>query len=473
MEDFIFTYALKVQNVGRNKTFVGHQSREGTIIDLTLTRGRVEVQNWRVRLQYSGSDHNWITFEVEDVKKKSRKVRDFSKCDWSCFGIRMLMGKDQEEWPEQPVVWGEQEIEDEVTLFYERLNYAMEICPLVEVEECSPLSCWSDELQESRRNVRLAYHELRQCWTEEKLEVFKDKRKVHKKKVRKARREEWKSFCNNTPHPVKAAKLNKIIQDSITTVTLGMVRRRDGTVTEDEVEMAETMLDEHFPESSLVENESIGTQRKVLAPYYEWLSEKAFTAAVDKFGNNKAPGPDGIKPIVLKKLPAQISGRLLRIYAACLDLGYVPMEWRRSKVIFIPKAGKDDYSDPRAFRPISLTSFVFKTMERMVLWHLEGTSLKRLPLHRNQHAFRRDNCTEMALSKLVAFVEEALRKKEIAVGVFLDIEGAYDNVSTEAMMAGNSSATFRTLLTVCWTVPPCFPQGRLDTYYCEGPSLYL
>jgi hypothetical protein len=154
MEDFIFTYALKVQNVGRNKTFVGHQSREGTIIDLTLTRGRVEVQNWRVRLQYSGSDHNWITFEVEDVKKKSRKVRDFSKCDWSCFGIRMLMGKDQEEWPEQPVVWGEQEIEDEVTLFYERLNYAMEICPLVEVEECSPLSCWSDELQESRRNVR-------------------------------------------------------------------------------------------------------------------------------------------------------------------------------------------------------------------------------------------------------------------------------------------------------------------------------
>jgi hypothetical protein len=38
-------------------------------------------------------------------------------------------------------VWGEQEIEDKVTLFYERLNYAMEICPLVEVEECSPLSC--------------------------------------------------------------------------------------------------------------------------------------------------------------------------------------------------------------------------------------------------------------------------------------------------------------------------------------------
>jgi hypothetical protein len=170
---------------------------------------------------------------------------------------------------------------------------------------------------------------------------------VHKKKVRKAKREDWKSFCNNTP--VKAAKLNRIIQDSVTSATLGMVRRRDGTVTEDGVEMAETMLDEHFPESSPNENVNAGTQRKVIAPHYDWLSEKAFTAAFKKFGNNKAPGPDGIKPIVLKKLPAQISGRLLQIYTACLDLGYVPTEWRRSKVIFIPKSGKDDYSDPRAY----------------------------------------------------------------------------------------------------------------------------
>jgi hypothetical protein len=83
-----------------------------------------------------------------------------------------------------------------------------------------------------------------------------------------------------------------------------MVRRRDGTVTEDGVEMAETMLDEHFPESSPDENVNSGTQRKVIAPHYDWLSEKAFTAAVKKFGNNKAPGPDEIKPIVLKKLPA-------------------------------------------------------------------------------------------------------------------------------------------------------------------------
>jgi hypothetical protein len=239
----------------------------------------------------------------------------------------MLMGKDQEEWPEQPVEWGEQEIEDEVALFYERLEYAMEACPLVDVEECSPLTCWSDELQESRRHVRLAYHELRQSRTEEKMDAFKDRRKVHKKKVRKAKREEWKSFCNNTPHPVKAAKLNRIIQDSLTTATLGMVRRRDGTVTEDGVEMAETMLDEHFPESSPDETTNAGTQRKAIAPHFDWLSEKAFTAAVKKFGNNKAPGPDGIKPIVLKKLPAEgycVSTQLAWIWVMCPRNGEGP-----------------------------------------------------------------------------------------------------------------------------------------------------
>ena len=111
-----------------------------------------------------------------------------------------------------------------------------------------------------------------------------------------------------------------------------------------------------------------------------------------------------------------------------MELHYVPKAWRISKAIFIPKMGKDDYAQPRAWRPISLMSFMFKTLERLILWHLEDTVLKTTPMHKNQHAFRKGRSTESALSDLVDHLESAALNGGTAIGVFLDIEGAFDNL---------------------------------------------
>ena len=128
--------------------------------------------------------------------------------------------------------------------------------------------------------------------------------------------------------------------------------------------------------------------------------------------------------------------RVCNLYTACITLGYSPEAWRKSKTIFIPKLGREDYSDPHSFRPISLMPFMFKALERLVLWQMEDTSLREFPIHRNQHAFRKGHSAEIAISKLVSKIEKAIFKKEYAVVVFLDIEGAYDNVSIRAQVAG-------------------------------------
>jgi hypothetical protein len=57
---------------------------------------------------------------------------------------------------------------------------------------------------------------------------------------------------------------------------------------------------------------------------------------------------------------------LFRIFRACLATGYVPALWRQAKVVFIPKTGRSSYCGPRDFRPISFTSFLLKTMERLM-----------------------------------------------------------------------------------------------------------
>ena len=101
--------------------------------------------------------------------------------------------------------------------------------------------------------------------------------------------------------------------------------------------------------------------------------------------------------------------------------------------MFIPQPGKDSYSGPRDYRPISLTSFLLKTMERLVDRYLRDEVLALTPLHSNQHAYQAGKSVETALHQLVVRVEKMLDQQEIALGAFLDIEGAFNSTSYDTM----------------------------------------
>ena len=55
------------------------------------------------------------------------------------------------------------------------------------------------------------------------------------------------------------------------------------------------------------------------------------------------------------------------------------------------------------------------------------------PLHQNQFAYRAGVSTETALFQVVHRLEKSLNHEEIALGAFLDIEGAFDNTSFNAI----------------------------------------
>ena len=112
---------------------------------------------------------------------------------------------------------------------------------------------------------------------------------------------------------------------------------------------------------------------------------------------------------------------------ACLATGYVPAIWRQVKVVFIPKPGRNTYSGSRDYRPISLTSFLLKTMERPVNRYLRDETLAIVPLHPNKHAYQACKLVETTLHQLVVRVEKVLDYQETALGTFLDIEGAFKN----------------------------------------------
>ncbi|WP_333765253.1 RNA-directed DNA polymerase, partial [Streptomyces sp. IBSBF 2390] len=154
--------------------------------------------------------------------------------------------------------------------------------------------------------------------------------------------------------------------------------------------------------------------------------------AIESFDPYKTPGPDGIYPALLQKALPKLLPWLLVIYTKALQFGYIPEAWRKVKVIFIPKAGKVSHTVAKDSRPISLSSFLLKCLERLVDTHIRK-NLTPERLSEGQHAYLKGKSTETALHEVVSVIEKGLADKEYTLATFLDIEGAFNNVTTEAI----------------------------------------
>lgn len=107
----------------------------------------------------------------------------------------------------------------------------------------------------------------------------------------------------------------------------------------------------------------------------------------------------------------------------------IPTAWRKVKVIYIPKAGKRPSDLPKSYRPISLTSFLLKAMERIIDRYIRDEILIHSPIHKNQYAYQQGKSTNTALQAFVKRVQKIFDDKEIGIAASVDIQGAFDNTA--------------------------------------------
>lgn len=163
------------------------------------------------------------------------------------------------------------------------------------------------------------------------------------------------------------------------------------------------------------------------------FSQEKVRWAINGFKAFKATGEDGIFPALLQKGLEHIVETLVSLLRASFTWNYIPTLWRKVNVIFLPKA--DRRSDlAKSYRPVSLTSFLLKTMEKLVDIHIRDKIASTYPIHQAQYAYQKGKSTELALHHLVQGLENTLRAKEFSLGAFLDIQGAFDNTGYDAII---------------------------------------
>ena len=138
---------------------------------------------------------------------------------------------------------------------------------------------------------------------------------------------------------------------------------------------------------------------------------------------------NGIKPIVMKSFGPRALGFITNICQAIYSTGYIPIELRKSRVVFIPKPQKDDYGDAGSFRPISLTQFLFKSMEHVIECLLRELANKFGKISDMQHAYSGTRGIYTALSTRVNMIESSILRKQLCLVISVDIQGAFDNLA--------------------------------------------
>lgn len=156
------------------------------------------------------------------------------------------------------------------------------------------------------------------------------------------------------------------------------------------------------------------------------ITERELLHNLRKF-KEKTPGLTGITRNIIMNIPEKGINILLEIFNASLAAGYFPDELKKTKMIFIPKEGKDS-KEIINYRPISLLEVTGKLFEKILnarlLKYLENNKI----LNMRQHGFRQNRGTHTALAIITETIAIAKAKQENVNLILRDIKKAFDKV---------------------------------------------
>lgn len=439
--EYLTTTCLDIQNVGCEPTFANKIRQE--VIDITLATQNLSnrIKNWVVSCEETLSDHKEINFQVECVVPPGSLYRNPRNTDWNIYNkmLKMKISKSKHLDQTDTIV----ELNTAVTRITKAMNKAyLCACP-GRLSTPKRNNWWNNELEKLKLETRRLYRVAKaskgnsnenECWL-----ALRKSRCLYTKEIRKAQSESWTNFCSSVDGINATSRLHKVLAKD-TAKGPGILKKPDGSYTNDSSEAALLLLNTHFPGNTLVGNsdtqctvsnhiEHSESQQRCINNIVNYNRVKW---AINSFEKYKSPGLDNIYPVMLQKGWEILGEHIVNIYKACLKLSYVPDEWKKVKVVFIPKPGKEDYTSPKSFRPISLTSSLLKGLERLIDRHMKERMETTCNIHGSQHAFQQGKSTETALHEIVSLIEDTFANKEYLIATFMDIAGAFDNASFDA-----------------------------------------
>ncbi len=435
--EFIMSSNLTVLNRGAEFTFYNTIREE--ILDVTLatmTFAHV-IKDWKVTNEILLSDHRCISFHILTDKVERITFRNPANTDWNKFLESVAESIPSKSASINSISELDRAAKDLMDLQIRCFNDA---CPPKTYRAGRSASFFTGELKDIRKQTRRAFNRAKDK-NPLKIAVRRKLQNIYSKMLRRSKRTKEQQLINSINTTAGASSAFKsLAKDPI--CSIGTLKKPSGEFTETAEATLHHLLETHFPKCALSKpTTSNETPLAFLPPSglgdlniaREIVTKDKVTWAVKSFSPFKSAGEDGIFPAILQNCIECTIDIIVELFLASIHLQHIPISWRGVRVVFIPKLGQESYMLAKSFRPISLTSFLLKTLEKLIDRYLRDGALKRSPLHIRQYAYQANKSAETALHHLVSKIEKAYEFGEIALGCFIDIDGAFNNMIFNAI----------------------------------------
>ena len=424
---------LQIVNTGSNHTFENSRLHKSTI-DLTIanTAGATSLSKWRVSNEFSNSDHKYIRAQLQIRTKNYTEMKRDSNTDWEKY--KEILNKKITN-----IIEPSEATKMELDAYSNKINEAI-ISTWHASTKTTYISStlkpppWENEEIRKQKNItKKRLKKYRKEKTHETYIALQTANQTLNKLQRHHKTEAWKKFTKGIEKIRDIGRINKICKNFENTYrALDCVYDKNGTLTNNPIDTIKIMKETHFGPDIPTSLNQIS-----FAPTNNELQFNTTDVrnAILSMKSNKSPGPDLITSNMLKQAIEIITRPLSKLFQLSYDIGQTPDNWKTSKGVFMPKPGKTDYHQPKSYRTITLAPVILKIQERLIYWSLERNNIDAT-LNKNQFGFRKSSSTEAALHKLVHKIEKRMKAKQFALGVFLDVEGAFDKISFESIQKG-------------------------------------
>ena len=402
---------------------------KGKILDLLLTNSSTLVKDIKVleNTMICKSDHYPITFSVvckaNRLKPPKRQIYNFKRANWDQLNrdIGSINWHETIDGMEPELAW--KRFKD---LLFVLINRSI---PRINLNGNFTSPWFDSECFEAYRSKERAHTK------------FKSTPCLHNELKRDSTRKNFKKICSikmrenlyNSDDPALITKKfwSHVKADSKSHRIPECVHRQ-GRYRSTPKEKCDLFNDFFFDQFSEESNYGIPI---------DWSNDEAFDIEfcpskienlLKNINSNKAYGPDEIHGKILKNCSRSLSTPLSLLFSLSYNTGSIPKDWKIANIVPVHKKGPKD--DVENYRPISLTSLVMKTFERIIK---EELLFRVMPLlDQRQHGFLNDeSCTTNMASFSDSVVLSINDCKTFGVDVvYFDFSKAFDSVSHDLIL---------------------------------------
>ena len=387
LTDLIELYSLNLLNTPGEGTFYRPHMEFPSVIDLSFATNSIlnQVQDWQV-LPDLGSDHFGVLFtichQLEPSSKAGTSILRFNtkKANWKLFKKELITNiSTLAIYPTTSKL--------ELDILASKFTNSIIDAANASIPKTST-SAYSKPWWNNRlTSLRKKYSYFCRKAKESKYTLFKEEvtnaRNIYFNSIKVEKTKHWNQFLEkeDSQSIFKAFSYTKDYSSQVIPSIINPSTRNLSNTFQEKCTTFRNTLFPKPPTSSLVNLDQYQGSNSWKWPSLAKIEVKeACTSRI----KGKTPGPDLITQEIISHAYLAIPDWFYSIYSMLINQGYHPKIWKQATGIILKKPKKPDYSQPKAYRVISLLNCLGKVSERILAKRLSYLAETTNLLHPSQ-----------------------------------------------------------------------------------------